>query len=97
MKLKPQQIVINFEFGYGKTPDTGGVRDFNHALYERAQKTEWLTFTHDQLPKITLRSPGQIGKPSDLQRSRPARLQVRGPHQGVRQAADWSRWSDAMR
>ena len=53
MKLRPQQIVINFEFGYGKTPDTARVRGFNRALYEMAQKTEWLTFTHDQLPKIT--------------------------------------------
>ena len=53
MKLRPQQIVINFEFGYGKTPDTRRVRDFNNALYELARKTDGLTFTPDQLPKIT--------------------------------------------
>src|SRR5262245_51865894 len=48
-----RHIVIEFDFGPGGKPDVHRVRNFNDALYALAREDEWMSFSLDQLDKLT--------------------------------------------
>jgi hypothetical protein len=48
-----RHIIIEFDFGPGGTQDIHRVRNFNDALYALAQDDEWMSFSLDQLDKLT--------------------------------------------
>jgi hypothetical protein len=48
-----RQIVIQFDFGDGKQPDVHRVRNFNDSLYYMAREDDCMSFSLDQLDKLT--------------------------------------------
>jgi hypothetical protein len=48
-----RHIVIQFDFGPGHNPDIHRVRNFNDDLYYLAPNDEWMSFSLDQLDKLT--------------------------------------------
>jgi hypothetical protein len=48
-----RQIVIEFDFGPGKQPDIHPVRNFNDSLYHMSRSDDWISFSIDQIDKLT--------------------------------------------
>lgn len=48
-----RQIVIEFDWGTGGCPDIHRVRNFNDALYSLAREHDFISFSLDQLDKLT--------------------------------------------